>query len=135
MGECPVKKRERAYRWRAKNPDKWKAIVNRSNRKRRADPKKIIEIRDYQAKYRERNRHELSAKERERTFGISHTEYATLYNKQNGRCAICKKYETQMRNGKIKSLAVDHCHSTGRIRGLLCSACNQAIGKFGDDIT
>lgn len=45
---------------------------------------------------------------------------------QGGVCAIC--------GGKDKNfrLAVDHCHQTGKIRGLLCSACNKAIGGFKD---
>jgi hypothetical protein len=130
-----AKHAERCRSWSNRNKDKVRESSKRSNRKRRSDPDKVVKIRDYQVKYRESNRRELAAKERERRFGISHAEYATLYSKQNGKCAICKKSETQMRNGRIKSLAVDHCHSTGRIRGLLCAACNQAIGKFGDDIT
>lgn len=59
-----------------------------------------------------------------------------MFEKQNGVCAICKKPETakkQSGNG-IKRLSVDHDHTTGAIRGLLCMYCNTALGKFKDDI-
>ena len=46
---------------------------------------------------------------------------------QNGRCAICGRPETE-----AGGLAVDHCHATGKVRGLLCTLCNTALGKFRD---
>ncbi len=45
---------------------------------------------------------------------------------QNGACAICKKKRKRW-------LCVDHCHRTGKIRGLLCTSCNAALGSFEDD--
>lgn len=50
-----------------------------------------------------------------------------MYEAQDGRCAICRKPE------RWRYLSVDHCHGTGRVRGLLCSMCNTAIGKLGDN--
>lgn len=55
-----------------------------------------------------------------RKFGITLEQYEELLVKQNYSCAICERHEDQF---KIK-LAVDHDHKTGRIRGLLCTACN-----------
>jgi hypothetical protein len=69
----------------------------------------------------------------QQAFGISLQEYGQKLVEQNGKCAICNNQETHMRNGKIKALAVDHCHQTGKIRGLLCSDCNTGIGKLKDD--
>ena len=57
----------------------------------------------------------------------------SLLMTQGGVCAICKQPETATRNGKIKWLAVDHCHTSKRIRGLLCAACNVSIGQMSDD--
>jgi hypothetical protein len=55
--------------------------------------------------------------------------------KQEGRCAICSLSETSRdRNDKIKVLSVDHCHVTGKIRGLLCHSCNVGLGLFKDNI-
>lgn len=66
-------------------------------------------------------------------FGITLAEYGELLLKQNGACAICKRAETDTRNGKVKALAVDHDHETGVVRALLCVACNTGLGKFRDD--
>ena len=49
-----------------------------------------------------------------------------MYENQNGLCGICEKY--------FEKLHVDHCHTTNKIRGLLCNHCNLALGKFKDDI-
>lgn len=68
------------------------------------------------------------------TYGISAEEYESMFASQSGVCAICKKPETARQgSGTLKSLAVDHCHDTGEIRGLLCSSCNPGIGHFKHD--
>jgi hypothetical protein len=55
--------------------------------------------------------------------------YKNLFDSQQGCCPICKKHQTEFN----KKFAVDHCHETGKIRGLLCDACNKAIGLLNDD--
>ena len=58
-----------------------------------------------------------------------------LFEQQQGLCALCKRPETTRRNKKdegAERLAVDHCHDTGLVRGLLCFKCNTAIGALGD---
>lgn len=79
-----------------------------------------------------RNGKEYSAsKRRERTlregYNMSLTDYDDMLDSQQGKCAICGSYP------KSKPLAVDHCHHSGVIRGLLCSNCNTALGLFADD--
>ena len=69
-------------------------------------------IKDYQFKYK---------------FGISLKEYNDLLESQNHQCAICK---STCLSGR--SLAVDHCHLTLKVRGLLCIPCNQGLGSFRD---
>lgn len=61
--------------------------------------------------------------------------YNDLVLKQQNKCKICKKHETvvEKRTGKIKNLCVDHCHKTGKIRGLLCYRCNAGIGYLQDN--
>ena len=53
---------------------------------------------------------------------------------QSNKCVICNQKETFTKNGKILELAVDHCHVTGRIRGLLCRRCNVVLGLLRDNI-
>lgn len=63
-----------------------------------------------------------------RTFGIGYQKYAEISEEQGNVCAICGCIEQR------KRLVVDHCHQTGKIRGLLCSPCNLGLGSFKDNI-
>jgi hypothetical protein len=65
-----------------------------------------------------------------RKFGLTLAEYDRMLEQQNGRCAICRT-ETPGRNRS--RFLIDHDHATGRVRGLLCNACNMGIGQLGDD--
>lgn len=67
----------------------------------------------------------------QRKYGLTIAEYEAMVAAQNGVCAICLKPPTK---GNGKKLCIDHCHTTGKIRGLLCCACNSAIGNMEDSI-
>jgi hypothetical protein len=69
-------------------------------------------------------------------FGITYLEYQKILKKQNNVCAICGNTESlkDVWSNGIRSLAVDHCHETNKVRGLLCGNCNTALGKFKDNI-
>jgi hypothetical protein len=64
-----------------------------------------------------------------KNYGIGLKEYDAMFKAQNGICAICSQ---EPPNHHKKRLNVDHCHSTGKIRGLLCDACNRGIGLLKD---
>jgi hypothetical protein len=64
-----------------------------------------------------------------RQFHITLSEYNRVLRHQGGACAICKKRPA---TGKPR-LAVDHCHTTGLLRGLLCWHCNDALAAFSDN--
>lgn len=64
-------------------------------------------------------------------YGIDSEEYERMLEKQHGLCAICKSPEPK---AKGKHFVVDHCHTTGRVRGLLCGQCNTALARLGDDL-
>ena len=70
----------------------------------------------------------------ERTYGITAADYAALLVKQDEKCAICggEGFLMDKEKHKIK-LVVDHDHSTGQVRGLLCHNCNRALGLFHDN--
>lgn len=63
-------------------------------------------------------------------YGISLKEYDEMLKQQNGKCKICGSEKV---GGNHKYLKVDHCHKTGKVRGLLCNDCNLGIGKLKDD--
>lgn len=62
-------------------------------------------------------------------YNITAEEYKRILKDQNGKCAICGTSQEDLRI----SLAVDHDHKTGKIRGLLCNSCNQGLGYFKDN--
>ena len=68
-----------------------------------------------------------------RTYGISITNYEEMVLNQDGKCLICDT-DGILRAASQKStpLVVDHCHTTGAVRGLLCHTCNSALGQFND---
>lgn len=58
-------------------------------------------------------------------YGLTPEQYTELFERQNGVCAICQEMTTDR-------LHIDHCHETGRVRGLLCGKCNKALGLLKD---
>lgn len=86
--------------------------------------------------YREKNRdriknnsYKYNIKSR---YNLSMNEYENMKKSQNNLCKIC--------NGKNKKttrdrLCIDHCHKTGKIRGLICDSCNNGIARFNEDIS
>src|SRR5262245_30768892 len=77
--------------------------------------------------WRRRNPAKEAARRRRRLlrslYKLTQSEYERMVREQRGRCACC---------GRARSLVVDHDHETGRVRGLLCTPCNSAIGSLGD---
>jgi hypothetical protein len=68
-------------------------------------------------------------------YGLEPSAFESLLSSQNGQCAICNVLLDQSfgRHHKPNKLVVDHCHSTGKVRGLLCTMCNKGIGLLKDD--
>lgn len=63
------------------------------------------------------------------TYGLDRESYDILLDKSQGVCDICK---TPCKTNK--NLTIDHCHTTGKVRGLLCNVCNRALGLFKDRV-
>ena len=67
--------------------------------------------------------------------GLTLDQFARMWEEQDGRCAICLRPAEECRvrwQDTSSPLHVDHCHNTGKIRGLLCVECNQGLGRFRD---
>ncbi len=69
----------------------------------------------------------------ERKFGITEEQFVEMSKAQGDVCKICGKPEGE--ENRRTRLTIDHCHSTGKIRGLLCHNCNTAIGLMKDNIS
>ena len=102
--------------WRANNPDKILLQQQRSKEK----------YNNPVEKRRRRNLHLI------KTYGISLDDYSLILERQGGVCAICKRGYKGTRNGIEIGHHVDHDHATGKVRGVLCTRCNVALGQFGD---
>jgi hypothetical protein len=66
-------------------------------------------------------------------FGITSEQYEELFVEQTGACAICGTTEFKYSRGRKPH--IDHCHETGKVRGLLCGHCNIGIGQFFDNVS
>jgi preprotein translocase subunit Sss1 len=87
--------------------------------------------------YRETQADKIGARIRQlrkrcRDHGITLDDYDRMWEEQKGVCKICKRPETREYHGILCCLSIDHCHETGRVRGLLCDACNTGIGRLDD---
>lgn len=87
------------------------------------------DMRDHFNKNRKKNLLRASSNQLKKSYGISLEEYNLMLDKQGRCCAICGQHESVF----SRRLAVDHNHSTGDIRGLLCGPCNSAIGQLKED--
>lgn len=67
----------------------------------------------------------------EQKYKLTLEQYISMRENQNGGCAIC--FENQCNLNKW--MAIDHCHATGKVRGLLCGECNRGIGRLADSAT
>ena len=76
-----------------------------------------------------RHKNNYRSNQLKRTVGINLQEYNSMFTVQEGKCKICRTHQSKLNLG----LAVDHCHKTGRVRGLLCGKCNTALGLLEDN--
>ena len=82
-----------------------------------------------------KNHDALKIAMRTRLYNITPADLENMMRAQGGRCAICNRTAEESKGkGSLRPLCIDHDHKTGRVRGLLCTRCNQSIGRFGDDI-
>jgi hypothetical protein len=103
------KYRNRKRQWAVDNPEKYKAKSKKWN-----DANK------------DKNRESVLR----RKFGLTLEDYSTMLKNQDNKCKICKIDQSLL----SKNMYLDHCHKTGKVRGLLCNQCNSGIGLLKDSI-
>ena len=119
----PEKYRKKTRKWQKANPEKKKAIMDKW---RKANP-------DYRKKFKEKYPEKFEARVFKSLMWridveMTYDEFKKMLIKQDNKCAICGNEETKRR------MSVDHCHKTGKVRGLLCQLCNTSLGGFQDDV-
>ena len=120
-------KNQRAYR--ARNKER---ILATLKDKRANDPDFRARKRESDRRYRLANPDRAKNADLVKKYGITLEQYREMKAAQGGRCAICER--VPVGEGKRGTLAVDHCHATGCVRGLLCESCNRGIGLMGESV-
>lgn len=116
----------RTREWALANPEKRRATERAYRQKNKR------KIREQKKAWRKANpdKHNAANKRWKINAMLKLCDFDALLAQQNGKCAICRNAST----GRKKSgrLAIDHCHSTGKVRGLLCHRCNTMLGQSKD---
>ena len=140
------RKRNPGYQreWAAAHPEAWAAIVKRnketdpdwrekqranSRRWKAENPAEVLEgVRSWQGRNPEKVKH-YGRVSNLRKKGITVEEFDSMLLRQGGRCAICRREPSSSRDR-----VADHCHETGRFRGVLCQNCNLVLGHARDSV-
>lgn len=131
--EVPEKP-EKSQACRAESTKPWSAD-NFYWKERRSSAEDVKEyMREWYKKARAANPEYYLAQDLRRKYGVTLEWYRERLAKQNNVCAICKQPEVAVIRGKVIAMPVDHCHNTGKARGLLCTKCNRGLGLFRDDV-
>lgn len=123
IGKLPASVVTPQQKWKLRNPEK----VRQASREYYLKNKERIKERDRVNKQNNPKGYSRDTHYKHK-YGLSLEDYNNLLIKQHGVCLICKLPEQSQLH-----LAVDHCHKTNKIRGLLCFHCNSGLGKFKDD--
>lgn len=132
MAQSAEDKRAYNKQWRTKNAENIKAY-QKEWRAKNVQSVKVYQS-AYNSEYRQRDDVQQAYWERnlKRNYRMTPDCFNALWHQQKGKCLICT-VDMLPRGRKNKSVAVDHNHATGEVRGLLCRSCNRAIGLFQDD--
>lgn len=97
--------------------------------------KDLDKKRTFERRYREENRERINLirhrSRMKKTYGLSLEEIEALRESQDNKCPICSRDFSEA--AERSDFAVDRCHETGQVRGLLCNMCNRGLGHFNDD--
>lgn len=131
-----------AYRKKHKERERARKVLNRDRYRKTPHAREVNEAAcvrwhkkhpEWRVEYRKKNRERIAEVQRNSVYGRLHgstvEDYARLLKAQRGRCAICRRKASDFK----RRLHFDHCHKSKKPRGLLCVACNIALGHLEKD--
>lgn len=113
--------------WKAANPETFRASVRKHQEANREKLNAKMKARYHADEAFRAKRRKSGRAAQLRKYGLTQDGYRDMLDAQGGGCAICTK------SFRVAIMHVDHCHATGKVRGILCRQCNVALGLFGDD--
>lgn len=117
----PEKAKQKTYEWRKKNPERMK------------QQRKVWYITKGKQRYNDRIE-QIRNRTLQRRYGITLDEAKEIFESQNHKCKICGRELKLYGSKNAEDTAhIDHNHTTGQVRGILCSSCNTGLGKFYDN--
>ncbi len=128
------KKPEKSQACRADSTKPWSADNFYWKEQRSSFEDRKEYMREWHRQARAANPEYYLARGLEKKYGVTLEWYRERLAEQNSVCAICKQPETAVIRGKVIAMTVDHCHNTGKARGLLCIKCNRGLGLFRDNV-
>lgn len=135
QGRSPEENKEYMRKYYAENPEKFANTQERRDKHNAGRRAKYAADPEYASRMRAIASARCPISKRngrlKSTYGITQADYERMLADQGSACAICAAKHEEKR-GKV--LHVDHCHTTGKVRQLLCAACNTALGKLRDDV-
>jgi hypothetical protein len=113
-----------SHEWFKRQTPEYRAA--RTEARKAAQRKWLDKNPDHNKKYYAANKDKFRERNLRQLYGISAQQYAAMLTAQGGRCAICRTDKP----GGARRFPVDHCHTTGKVRGLLCVRCNANLGAL-----
>lgn len=129
-GICGAEKYHNGKRWACRPCRNKKALEWQKVNKERANAKN----RRWASKNKLKKINLARISKVKQQYNLTEEQYALLIKEHDNKCAICGREERIKLKGTLWSLSIDHCHKTGKIRGLLCAQCNVGIAKFDENI-
>ena len=120
-----MKRREKYHATKEEKRAYYKAYYEKNKEKLRADNRERYH----------KNREGVYAAQIHKKYGITLDDYDRMLAEQNGVCKICSQECDHPQRVNSRTLSIDHCHTTGKVRGLLCNKCNSLLGWARDDIS
>lgn len=115
------KDREHGRAWECKDCTKARSALRQRELREQLRPAHQQASRDHQRRFVARS------------LGLTWEDLQAMEQRQVGLCAICGRAEVATYRGRVRALAIDHDHHTGKVRELLCSNCNRGLGHFQED--